>query len=96
MGQKNILGRWIMTPPDLARRLPSMLSGDIGHIGHFLNQSFANRPLMGWGNYKTPVSKLYMCGASTHPGLGVNGGGRAAVQVIMEELGIDFRKVIAK
>lgn len=96
MGQENILGRWVTTPAELERLLPAMLNGDIGHIGHFLNQSFGNRPLIGWGNYKTPVNKIYMCGASTHPGLGVNGGGRAAVQVIMEELGIDFRKVIAK
>lgn len=96
MDQGNILGKWFTTPADLERRLPSMLNGDIGHIGHFLNQSFGNRPLIGLGNYKTPVANIYMCGASTHPGLGVNGGGRAAVQVIMEELGIDFRKIITK
>jgi hypothetical protein len=37
-----------------------------------------------------------MCGVSTHPGVGINGGGRATVKVIMEDLGIDFKKVIAK
>ena len=96
MGQENILGRWFTTPAEMERILPAMLHGDLGHIGHFLNQSYANRPLIGWGNYKTPMDNIYMCGASTHPGLGVNGGGRAAVQAIMGELGIDFRKVIAK
>lgn len=90
----NILGRWIMSPLDIPKYFPSMLDGDIGHIAHFLTQFFANRPLPGYGHYRTPVEKLYMCGASTHPGMGVTGGGRAAVQVIMDDLGIDFKKVI--
>jgi len=41
------------------------------------------------------VPKLYMCGASTHPGSGVTGGsGRNAAYVIMEDLGLDFDRVI--
>jgi len=96
MGQENILGRWIMSPLDMEKYFPSMLDGDIGHIGQFLTQFFAHRPLPGMGQYRTPIENLYQCGASTHPGLGVSGGGRATVQVIMEDLGIDFRKVIKK
>lgn len=96
MGAENILGRWIHTPLDIERYNPSFVHGDIGHLGAFVTQFFGNRPLPGWGKYKTPVKKLYMCGSSTHPGGAVTGGGRAAVQVIMEDLGIDFRKVIAK
>jgi phytoene dehydrogenase-like protein len=96
MGPENILGRWIMSPLDLVRINPAMVGGDIMHIGAFLTQYFSNRPLPGWGHYRTPVKKLYMCGGSTHPGAGVTGGGRAAVQVIMEDLGIDFKKVVAK
>jgi phytoene dehydrogenase-like protein len=42
------------------------------------------------------VKKLYMCGASTHPGGGVSGGGRAMTQVLMEDLGIDFKKVVGR
>jgi len=96
MSKANVLGRWIMSPRDMPRNFPSMLEGDLGHIAHFLTQFFANRPIPGWGHYKTPVSKLYMCGASTYPGQGVTCGGRAAVQAIMEDLGIDFRKVVKK
>ncbi len=96
MGPENILGRWIMSPLDLEQYFPSMQAGDMGHIGQFMTQFFAYRPLPGWGHYRTPLNKLYMCGASTHPGLGVVGGGRATVQVIMEDLGIDFKKVIAR
>ncbi len=96
LGGDNILGRWIMSPLDIERYFPSMLAGDIGHIGQFLTQFFAHRPLAGLGQYRTPIGKLYLCGASTHPGLGVSGSGRATVQVIMEDLGINFKKVIAK
>jgi len=96
MGDDNILGRWIMSPLDMERIFPSMLEGDLGHSAHFLTQFFGNRPLPGWGHYRTPVKGLYMCGASTYPGQGVTGGGRAAVQIIMEDLGIDFRQVAKK
>ncbi len=96
LGPENILGRFARTPLDLERYNPSWPTGEAGHIGGTLDQLFSNRPLPGWGNYRTPVKKLYMCGASTHPGPGVSGASRAAVPVIMEDLGIDFRKVIAK
>ena len=96
MGSENILGRWIASPLDFERTNPAWVAGDIMHTGLFLNQYLSNRPLPGWGNYRTPVKNLYMCGGSTHPGAGVTGGGRAAVQLIMEDLGIDFNKVIAQ
>lgn len=92
----NILGKWTASPLDYERMNPALVEGDIGHIGSFLNQSFGNRPLPGWGQYRTPIKNLYMCGASTHPGVGITGGGRATVRVIMEDLGIDFKKIIGK
>ena len=90
----NILGRWISNPLDYERHNPAFVKGDITHLASHMWQSAGNRPLPGW-NYRTPVDKLYMCGPSTHPGMGVIGGGRAAVQVVMEDLGIDFEKIIA-
>ena len=96
LNTENILGRWIASPLDLERNNPAYINGDFLHMGMFVTQMFSNRPLPGWGQYRTPVEKLFMCGASTHPGGGVNCGGRAAVQVVMEDLGIDFKKVIAK
>lgn len=96
MEPANILGRWIMSPLDIERYNSAMVEGDIMHIGAFLSQFFSNRPLPGWGNYRTPLKNLYMCGASTHPGGGVTGGGRAVAQVIMEDLGIDFKRVVAR
>jgi phytoene dehydrogenase-like protein len=73
-----------------------MHSGDIMHISSSIAQSYGNRPMGGWGQYRTPINKLYMCGASTHPGGGVTGGGRAAALLIMEDLGIDYKKVVGK
>ena len=96
MGDDNILERDIYSPLDMERYNPSLVEGDIFHMGQYIYQSMANRPLPGWGNYTTPIEKLYMTGSGTHPGAGVDGGGRAAVQAIMEKLNIDFKKVLAK
>ncbi|MFQ5826214.1 MAG: phytoene desaturase family protein [Dehalococcoidia bacterium] len=96
MGPENILGRWVSSPLDFERSNPAFVDGDIHHIAAFLNQFYTNRPLPGWGQYRTPVKRLYMTGGSTHPGAGVTGGGRASVQVIMEDMGIDFKKVVAR
>ncbi len=96
MGPENILERYILSPLDIEREFPAMLHGDGSHISSCLSQKFGNRPMIGWGHYRTPVKKLYMCGPSTYPGGSVICGSRAAVQVIMEDLGIDFKKVVAK
>lgn len=96
IGDENVLGSTFMTPLDIARHNPAMLHSDICHIGTYNWQTGGNRPLPGWHQYRMPVNKLYMCGSSTHPGGGVIGGGRAAVQIIMEDLGIDFEKIISK
>jgi phytoene dehydrogenase-like protein len=95
MGDENILGRFFMTPLDFEQHNPAFVHADIGHIGQFNWQQAGNRPLPGW-NYRMPLKKLYLSSASGHPGTGVIGGGRAAVQVVMEDLGIDFEKVVKK
>jgi phytoene dehydrogenase-like protein len=95
MGSNNIIGRAIETPLDLERRNPAMIGGDYCHIGMYLSQGMGNRYLPGW-DYRTPIKKFWMCGPSCHPGIGVTGGGRAAVQPVMEDLDIDFEEVISK
>ena len=93
MGDENILGVKTYTPLDYERHNPAWARGDFGHIGTFMWQQNASRPMFGWGQYRMPVKDLYLCGPSTHPGLGVVGGGRAAVQVVFEDLGLDFEKI---
>ena len=31
------------------------------------------RPIPGYGDYRTPIEGMYICGAGTHPGGGVSG-----------------------
>lgn len=95
MEPDNIIGMAWRTPLDIERQNPAMIGGDIGHMGPYAWQLGGNRPAPGYGQYKSPVGKLYMAGGSTHPGGGVTGGsGRSAAQVLFEDLGLDFDKVI--
>jgi phytoene dehydrogenase-like protein len=52
-----------------------------------LDQLFSARPVLGFGNYRTPIAGLYMCGAGTHPGGGVSGipGHNAAREVLKDD-----------
>lgn len=94
MGPENVIGRWMSSPIDNERRNPAWIEGNFNHIGSYLAQQYGNRPFPEVQDYRMPVDKLYMCGPSMYPGPGVIGGGRAAVQNVMEDLGIDFDDVI--
>ena len=65
-----ILARHVMTPADLERRNPNLTGGDIGMGVADLRQLLA-RPT--WRQYRTPQRGLYICSASTPPGVGVHG-----------------------
>lgn len=94
MGDKNIVGRTIVSPVDLERHNWSYLHGDFAHFGMFLHQMSGNRPVAGYHNYRMPVGNLYLTGPSAHPGMGVTGNGRGTAQAVMEDLDIDFERVI--
>ena len=71
-----IVAAEVLTPADLERDWG--LSG--GHIHHgelTLDQLYTMRPLLGWSQYRTPIEGLWLCGAGTHPGLGLTGGSGA-------------------
>jgi len=65
-----ILARAVMTPADLERRNANFVGGDIGAGVTDLGQLF-KRPT--WRTYATPSKGLYLCSASTPPGVGVHG-----------------------
>jgi phytoene dehydrogenase-like protein len=65
-----VLARAVMRPADLERHNPNLVGGDIGAGVTDLWQLFA-RPT--WRTYSTPVRGLYLCSASTPPGVGVHG-----------------------
>lgn len=69
-----VLGRHVLTPEDLESYNPNLSGGDSLGGSHHLMQHFGLRPFPGWTRYKTPISRLYMCGAGTWPGAGVGAG----------------------
>jgi phytoene dehydrogenase-like protein len=92
--EDNIIDMHFMTPLDISRYNTSLINADIMHSGAFSWQLGGNRPVPGWAEYRMPVPKLYMTGASTHPNGGVTGApGRNSAQVVFEDLGLDFDKV---
>ena len=70
--KKSILGKSILSPLDLEEKL-GLLAGDIMHGVMSLDQMWAARPVFNYGDYKTPVKNLFLCGSGTHPGGGVTG-----------------------
>lgn len=72
--RKYILGQYIETPEDIERENPNFVGGDCVSGSHHVGQNFFFRPFFGWSTYRTPIERLYMIGASTWPGGGVNAG----------------------
>lgn len=80
-----ILARSVLPPAEIERRNANLVGGDIGAGVTDLGQLFA-RPTWRW--YSTPVRGLYLCSASTPPGVGVHGmcGYFAARRALQETL----------
>ena len=81
-----ILHRQVVTPLDMERVI-GLTEGNIFQGELSLEQLFFNRPVSGWGRYKTPLRGLWLAGSSAHPGGGIMGGpGRlAAMQVLADQ-----------
>ncbi len=81
----SVVGRQILSPLDLERTF-GLIGGDIMHGVLSLDQLYSARPVLGHGNYRSPVPGLYMCGSGTHPGGGVSGapGHNAAREMIRD------------
>lgn len=73
-----------LPPPELERRNPNLVGGDIYAGDAALDQSYFWRPLPGHGSHATAVQGLYQCGASTYPGPGLNAAsGRIAAKAAL-------------
>ncbi len=70
----SILGMHVVSPRDLARFSPNQGPGDPYGGSHDLAQSYLFRPLPSQPSHRTAVPNLFMVGAATWPGHGVNGG----------------------
>jgi phytoene dehydrogenase-like protein len=82
-----VLARHVITPTDLERRNPNLVGGDIAMGVGDLRQMLV-RPTLRW--YRTPRRGLYICSASTPPGVGVHGmcGYFAAERALRDEGGV--------
>jgi phytoene dehydrogenase-like protein len=69
-----VLGYHVLSPDDLARFSPNQGPGDPYGGSHELAQSYLFRPLPSQPSHQTEVPGLYLLGAATWPGHGVNGG----------------------
>ena len=77
-----IVAAQVITPVDLEQEF-GLSGGHIHHGEQTLDQFFTFRPLIGWAQYRTPLKRLYLCGAGTHPGGGITGlsGANAAREI---------------
>ncbi len=76
----------IITPLDWEQEY-SLTEGNTFHGEMTLDQLLFMRPVPGYGQYRTPVEWLYLCGAGTHPGGGVTGApGYNAAREILKDL----------
>ncbi len=75
----------VLGPHDLEERY-GMRGGSISHGDMSPDQMFSFRPIPGYGDYRTPIRGLYLCGAGTHPGGGVMGvSGRNCASVVAKD-----------
>jgi len=83
--RRSVLGVMALSPVDLERKF-GLVGGDIMHGNLSLDQLWAARPMLGHGDYRSPVAGLYMCGSGTHPGGGVSGmpGHNAAREILRD------------
>jgi phytoene dehydrogenase-like protein len=83
----SILGHSALSPLDLEEKL-GLAGGDIFHGALGLDQLWAARPMLGYGDYRTPFKGLYLCGSGAHPGGGVTGipGHNAAREILRDGL----------
>jgi phytoene dehydrogenase-like protein len=81
-----LLDRTVLGPDDLERDNPNLVGGDSVGGSHHLSQNLIFRPVPGWSSYRTPVDHLWMVGAGTWPGAGVNAiSGRLVAEMITAE-----------
>jgi len=92
----NILAKLVKSPLDMERDSPnSFLRGDIHGCAPYMYQSVGHRPTPDYGQYAVPgVDGLYLVGPFMHPGGGVFGAGRATAIRMMDDLNIDYDKIM--
>jgi phytoene dehydrogenase-like protein len=83
--RRAVIAHSALSPADLEQRF-GLIGGDIFHGALGLDQMWAARPVLGYGDYRSPVPGLYLCGSGAHPGGGVSGlpGYNAAQRILSD------------
>jgi phytoene dehydrogenase-like protein len=77
--------RQVLSPLDMERLL-GITGGHALHGDMAPDQLLFMRPVRGYGNYRTPIRGLYLCGAGTHPGGGITGAnGRNCAREVLKD-----------
>jgi phytoene dehydrogenase-like protein len=85
-----IVGRYVSSPIDIERVMPSMRHGDWNHGEMSQDQLGVFRPFHEYPPYRTGMPNIYLCGASTHPGGSIGGAcGYNAATVIASDLQVE-------
>ncbi|HYS81321.1 MAG TPA: NAD(P)/FAD-dependent oxidoreductase [Anaeromyxobacteraceae bacterium] len=82
---RSVIARQVLSPLDIERRF-GLTGGNIFQGAMTPSQLFFLRPFAGYADYRTPVPRLYLCGAATHPGGGIMGacGYNAAREILRD------------
>ncbi|HBO22036.1 MAG TPA: NAD(P)/FAD-dependent oxidoreductase [Providencia sp.] len=70
--KQQILDYSVLSPEDLMRNNRNLVNGDSVSGSHHINQNYIFRPFPGYSRYKTPIKNLWVIGAATWPGAGLN------------------------
>jgi phytoene dehydrogenase-like protein len=68
-----VVGRHVLSPADLQEHNPSLVGGALNAGTAAIHQQLVFRPATGLGRADTPIDRLFLAGASAHPGGGVHG-----------------------
>ncbi len=78
------------SPDDTEHRISSMRGGDRHHGSFHPDNWGIDRPTASMPGYRTPIERLYLCGASQHPGGSFHGQpGYNTAGVVADDLGLD-------
>jgi phytoene dehydrogenase-like protein len=81
-----VLARAVRDPRRTEAENPSLVGGDLGGGSMELDQQLFFRPAPELCRHRTPLSGLYVTGASVHPGGSVHGmGGRSAARALLAD-----------
>jgi phytoene dehydrogenase-like protein len=84
-----VIARRVSGPGDIEAHNPGVVGGAINHGTSALHQELLFRPVPGLGRADTPIDRLFLSGASAHPGGAVHGApGANAARAALARCGV--------